>query len=296
MFRNFGKIYHIGKEEVDGILNGHCVLQEKIDGANTSIWCYDGIIRYGSRTRDITDRPEQFSGFISYIERNDMVKDFLIRNRDRDLVLYGEWLSKHTIPYKESAYGKFYLFDIYERATDKYWNQKDVAEIAEYLSLDYAQVFKEGGITMEDVELYAGKTNLGKVGEGVVIKNLDFVNKFGNSCYAKYVTKEFKEDNGIIFGNNNKSSECYNEQKIVNKYITLPRVKKAMNKIQVVVDERLWLNHTSRICSSVYNDMLVEEIWSIQKEVSSINFKTLQRIVYKKVALLYKEILNDNVF
>lgn len=38
MFIKYPKIHRLGKEETEGILNALCYIQEKIDGANTSIW------------------------------------------------------------------------------------------------------------------------------------------------------------------------------------------------------------------------------------------------------------------
>jgi len=53
-FKEYKKIQALHKEECDGILHGTCYLQEKVDGANASIWVEDGNIHCGSRTRDLT--------------------------------------------------------------------------------------------------------------------------------------------------------------------------------------------------------------------------------------------------
>ena len=62
--------------------------------------------------------------------------------------------------------------------------------------------------------------------EGIVIRNPEFINQFGDKCNAKLVSEGFMEDNGIVFGGNNKYSEAYWEQYISNKYIDVARVKK----------------------------------------------------------------------
>ena len=43
-FERYHKIYRIEKSENQGILDGLCHVQEKIDGANASIWMHDGKI------------------------------------------------------------------------------------------------------------------------------------------------------------------------------------------------------------------------------------------------------------
>jgi hypothetical protein len=53
-FRHYGKIHRLGKKETEGVLIGSVSIQEKVDGANTSIWLDDeGNIQMGSRTRTL---------------------------------------------------------------------------------------------------------------------------------------------------------------------------------------------------------------------------------------------------
>ena len=37
-FKKYPKIHRLGKEETEGILDGVCYIEEKLDGANASIW------------------------------------------------------------------------------------------------------------------------------------------------------------------------------------------------------------------------------------------------------------------
>jgi len=61
-FKEYKKIQALHKEECDGILHGTCYLQEKVDGANASIWVEDGNIHCGSRTRDLIKAGDGFNG------------------------------------------------------------------------------------------------------------------------------------------------------------------------------------------------------------------------------------------
>jgi len=288
-FKKYNKIHRLGKDETNGILDGVCFIQEKLDGANTSIWVDDGEIQMGSRNQQLKGG---FNGFCDYVNAHEGIKSLL--SIMPDFRLYGEWLVRHTISYSETAYKRFYLFDI--MVDDKYLPIPDVYTIANQFNIDAPYllgVFKNP--TDADIKALVGKSMLGDVGEGIVIKNPEFINEFGDQAHAKVVTEKFKEDNGIVFGGNNKYSESYWEMWVVNKYITLERVQKILHKIEPTIDGKLDMEHIPRIVNTVYNDMLTEEIWVIQKKVPSLKFRTLKRLVMKKAKQIFVDILNNDI-
>lgn len=292
-FRSYGKIHRLGKEETDGILIGTCHIQEKIDGANTSIWMEDGKLCMGTRTRQLPDEGDDFNGFVSYVRAHAGIAAFFADHPT--MRLYGEWLVKHTVEYRATVYKKFYLFDVY---TDEgtWLPSEKVAEIGKQYGIDTVPM--HGTIenpTMEQLMEYVGKSEFGDRGEGIVIKNLEFVNPFGETVFAKIVEQSFKEDNAIVFGGNNKHSDTYWEMWVVNKFMTLARVKKIMDKIQPTINERLDMKHIPRVINTAYHDMLTEEIWEIQSRVPAIDFKALSRCAQKKAKQIYVDILNDSI-
>lgn len=295
-FKKYPKIHRLGKDETIGILEGTCYVQEKIDGANVSIWLDKrGEVTCGSRNRELT---EGFNGFVEWVKGSENVKEFFQENPT--LRLYGEWLVKHTIAYNETAYRQFYLFDITEvedgEESEEFSAPEAVNMIAEAFGFKYPQLFGEfENPTVEQIQEFVGKSEIGDKGEGVVIKNMDFRDKYGNHNYAKIVTQAFKEDNGITFGGNNKFSDTYWEMYIVNKYMTLPRVEKIMNKLQPVIEEKLDLQHTPRVSGTAYHDMLTEEIWEIAGKVGTVDFKALKKLAQRKAQQIYKDIINDTI-
>lgn len=300
MFRTYEKIHRLGKEETDGILDAPVHVQEKIDGANLQVWLEDGVIHVGSRNNDVTFREDGFNGAVEYIQNHEGVKKLF--TDFPAFRLYGEWLVKHTIQYKETAYGKFYLFDIYSEYTDLDSNIKgfmptpEVNHIAEMYSIEKPHYYGEMLVTdLEQLKALVGKSMLGERGEGVVIKRPDFKNKFGDIVYAKMVAEDFKEDNAVVFGGNNKFSDTYWEVYVVNKYMTLPRIKKVMNKIQSEINERLDMQHIPRICMTAYHDLITEEAWEIAQKVQKLDFQALKRIAFKKAKQIYIDILNDAI-
>lgn len=293
VFRKYDKIHRLGKEETDGILIGLCHVEEKVDGANLSIWMDSNKeVHVGSRNNDVTYKD--FNGAPEYVKAHEGILNYL--NDNPTHTLYGEWLVKHTIDYNATAYKKFYLFDIYNNETGEYAWPQQVHEIATKYGIE--QVPYLGAIenpTVEQLKEMIGKSAFGDRGEGVVIKNVRFKDKFGNHCYAKIVDESFKEDNGVVFGGNNKYSDCYWEMYIVNKYITLARVQKIMNKIQPIVEKRLDLEHIPRIANTVYHDMITEEAWEIAQKVKVVDYDVLKRVSMKKAIQIYKDILNDSI-
>lgn len=300
MFIKYPKIYRLGKEENDDILKQEVVIQEKLDGANTSIWIDEAGLHIASRNQEITSG---FNGFVDYVKENKGIQKLLSDHPNYHL--YGEWLVRHTISYKETAYKKFYLFDILdiEKAKGKedgdlsgcFLALEEVEQIAKKYDVPFPQIFTQGIVKEEDVKEFVGKTEFGELGEGVVIKSDTFVNKFGNHSYAKIVTQKFKENNALVFGGNNKYSETYWEMYIVNKYCSLARVQKIMNKFQPAIDERLDKKHTPRIAHTCYHDMITEEAWEIANKVNNVDFKQLKRLATKKFIQIFHDILDNNI-
>lgn len=298
MLIKYPKIHRLGSDENDGILIGHCFIQEKIDGANTSIWLENGEIKCGSRNNELTGG---FNGFVDYAKGHAGIAELL---KDHpNFRLYGEWLVRHTLAYKETAYKKFYLFDILvdgeyegERVKGRWLTIDEVSMLADRYGIDAPKLFDVvENPSIDHLNSFVGKTELGDKGEGIVIKNFDFVNKFGACEYAKIVTESFKEENAVTFGGNNKHSDTYWEMYVCNKYMTLGRVQKVVDKIQPTVDEKLGMKHIPRILGTCYHDLITEEIWEIAKKVPRIDFKVLQRVCYKKARQVYVDILNDNI-
>lgn len=291
-YKKYPKIHRLGKEETDGILDYDVIVQEKIDGANCSIFWYEDGVRCGTKNRMLPE-DDSFRGLQEAVKTNELIHAFLEVNQD--LILYGEWLVKHTVTYPDEAYGKVYLFDVYNKETDGWLAQPDVQELAKSIGLEYPHVFATGKMTEEEIKEYVGKSNIAPSGEGVVLKAIGFTNKFGDHSYAKIVTQHFKESNAVVFGGNNKHSETYWEMYVVNKYCTTGRVQKIMQKLQSELDRRLDMEHTPRIAQTCYHDMITEEIWEIQKKVPKLDFNQLRRLCSRKFIQIYHDILNNSL-
>ncbi len=288
-FIEYKKIKRLGHEETDGILDTEVHVQEKIDGANVSLWMEDGEMKMASRTRVLT---EGFNGFCEYVMAHKGIERLIVAYPNYRL--YGEWLVRHTVAYDETAYKQFYLFDIMD-ADGKMLETWKVNELADACGINRPKYFGFMKTTQEELEKLVGQSDLGKEGEGVVIKNPTFINKFGDWQYAKIVSQKFKEDNAIVFGGNNKHSDTYNEMYVVNKYMTLERIQKIMAKIQPLEEKRLDKEHTGRIIQTAYHDLFVEEMWEIAKKFGKMDFKTLESLCVRKARKIYHDILDGHM-
>jgi len=295
-FRKYEKVHRLGKEEVEGILDGDCSITEKIDGANLSVWLGDGMeIRVGSRNNDLTANGNEFNGAVHYCNAHQGIKDLLYAHPKYRLYL--EWLIKHTLEYSATAWKKVYLFDIYDHENECFLPQNLVQKLAKEYGIDAVPdlgILHNPKIS-ELEELIKLPSAIGTIREGIVIRNPDFLNTFGDFCYAKLVREDFKEANAIVFGGNNKHSDSYWEIYIMNKYIDVARVRKIMNKLQPEVNERLDMKHIPRILGMVYHDVITEEAWDISKKAKKIDFDTLQRVCYRKIKQVYVDLLHDSI-
>ena len=290
-YRSYPKIYALHKEEVENILDGEVVVQVKIDGANSVVFLEDGIVRCGSRTR-MLPLDEDFRGLQQYIASKPKIKDWLEDNPD--MILYGEWLVKHSINYTQDNYNKWYLFDVYDSNKKEYWSQAAVEELAKELDVPYPIVYGIGKFTLEEIDNFVAQEWLGHKNEGVVIKPFDFVNKFGDRPYAKRVSQAFKEQNAIVFGGNDKHSEAYWEQYITNKYCTIATLDKNLNKLAPELGERFDKKHTPLVAVTCVHDTWTENSWEIFKKVPKLDFKKLNSLMTRKYIQLFHDKLENS--
>ena len=298
-FEKYNKIHALHKDECVGILDGKCYLQEKVDGANASIWLEDGLVHYGSRSRDLFKANDGFNGFGGWVATHPKLAAFF--EKYPNYRLNGEWLVRHTVGYKELSYKKFYLFDIVveEGETKTTLDFEEMYKLAEEFEIPAVHLYAViENPKLDDIKKFAGMSMLGDKGEGIVVKNMTFVNNFGDKTWGKYVTQEFKEDNAVTFGGNNKHSEAYEETYYMNKFMTLARVQKVLHKLESK-EGKLSEKHIPQIMGTCFHDLVTEEGWSITNEMSksgkAFNFKTFKSLCDRKSKSIFLEILTGDI-
>lgn len=279
-----------GRDEVAGIDAGPCHIFPKLDGTNGSIWCDSGRIRTGSRRRDLTDKAEDRDnfGFNKWVNEGPYAEKFkALFEAYPDWRLFGEWLVPHTIKnYRKDAWNRFWVFDVCV-------GEKEESGNVEHLHYDvYAPVLAEFGIDYIPVEHTATNPPIeslqhwaatcaflcedGTLGEGIVIKNYGFRNRYGRTTWAKIVRQQFKEENKAAFGAANHEFDPV-EAQIAERYLTEHVVDKEVAKI--IADVGGWSGPCiPRLLNTTFHTVVTEDLWDAIKRYKNpvVDFKRLR--------------------
>jgi hypothetical protein len=297
-FKKYQHIERFGTSEVSGIELGECYVFPKIDGTNSSIWFDDGKVQCGSRRRHLS-LDDDNAGFMAWAMQQPQILDYLNENPTHRL--FGEWLVPHSLKtYKETAWKNFYVFDVaidktpeeirhegddelkylhyefYKPLLEKH-NIAYVHPIAILRNGSYEQFIKQLGNNVFLIEDGKG------CGEGIVIKNYNWANKFGRQTWAKIITSEFKEKHAKEMGAPTVDGKKLVEEEIAKKYITTALIEKEHAKIEA---ETGWSSkHIPRLLNTVFYCLIKEDSWEFVKEFKNptINFKTLQHFVIGEI-------------
>lgn len=293
MFTRYQHIERYGTDAVDGIELGKVYIFSKLDGSNSSVWTEGDFIKTGSRNRELSLGNDN-QGFYTYIKKQPNISAYLKKYPSHRL--FGEWLVPHTLKtYHQKAWNKFYIFDV--MVEDRYINYDVYKEWLDEFNLEYIPAICSIQNSQSE-RLYHQLSNsnfliedgLG-LGEGVVIKNYDFVNKHGHTVWAKIVRSDFKAEHSKSMGHPEIQESETVELKIVEKFVTPHLVQKEYAKITTEMNG--WESkYIPRLLSTVYHDLIQEEMWEILKAYKNptINFRALRNFTTNKIKQIKKEI------
>jgi hypothetical protein len=298
-FLKYQHLERYGNTEVEGIEVGTCYVFPKLDGTNGSVWLdpskpFGEKFCCGSRNRELSLDNDN-AGFMKAMFDDDAVVPYIYQNPSH--VLYGEWLVPHTLKtYNDDAWRKFYVFDVYDRNKERLLSYDEYSEGLVAAGINVIApiaIIKNGSIDHFTECLskahYLVKDGEGS-GEGVVIKNYDYQNKYGRQTWAKLVTNEFKAKHHIAMGAPVVGGEIV-EEKIAAKYVTQALVDKVEAKI--VNEMGGWSSkYIPRLINTVWYDVVTEETWNFVKEFKNpkVDFKVLSHYVTAKIKELKKEL------
>jgi hypothetical protein len=280
-FDKYQHVERLGRSGVCGLTEGTCHVFPKIDGTNASVWLDDDVVQCGSRRRHLSLTSDN-AGFCAFVASG--IYQF------RQLLaahptwrLFGEWLVPHTLKtYREDAWRKFYVFDVMDG--EKYVPYVVYKEEMTRFGMEYIPCIAtviDG--RREQFESIAERNDFlmqpGEIGEGVVIKNYDYVNKYGRVTWAKLVRSEFSEQHVKHSGPPVVQGARTVERDIAAKYVTQTLVDKERAKI---VDEGRPIQ--PQLLGMVWHCILTEEIADAVKKLKNptIDFRVLQSCVTDK--------------
>ena len=298
-FRKYQHVERFGTSEVENIEIGTCYVFPKIDGTNSSVWLGDdGMIHAGSRNRELTFEKDN-AGFYATISKDERVTAYLQEHPTHRL--FGEWLVPHSLKtYRDDAWRRFYVFDVCVDADNEtgleYLPYEVYQPLVAEFGLDYLapiRIVKNG--CLDDFIKCVNENNFliadGKgVGEGVVIKNYDFYNRYLRQTWAKIVTSEFREKHHKEMGAPVSANRLV-EEDIVDKFVTRAFVEKEYAKI-VNANDGWTSKMIPQLLSRVFHELITEEIWNILKAFKNptINFKALNTMTIAQIKRIMPEI------
>jgi len=299
-FRKYQHIERFGTDEVDGIEFGKCYIFYKIDGTNGSVWLdNEGNLKAGSRNRELSLDNDN-AGFYNSIINNINIVNYIKSHPTHRL--FGEWLVPHSLKtYREDAWRKFYIFDVCidkEAEGLEYIPYEIYKPMLEEFSLDYIPpLVIINNPTYESLIKCLEKTGQFLIkdgegtGEGIVVKNYDFYNKYKRQTWSKIVANEFKEKHAKEMGSPEIKTEKMIEETIADEFCTETFIEKEFAKI--VNEQNGWQSkYIPMLLGRVFSELIKEETWNIVKKYKypKINYKTLNALVIQKVKTVKREI------
>ena len=281
--KKYMKIVRHGKSGTHLTLEtgGEIVIQEKLDGANASFRLDkdDNVVAF-SRNQQL-DEHNTLRGFHNFTQGLDA------GNLGVQAIYFGEWLVRHKLDYGENEQ-QFYLYDIYHTEAEEYLPFHLVKAEAKRLGLNLIPTFYEGRFqSMEHIQSFVGKSKLGEIGEGVVVKNTSYTDKHGNQQFTKIVSDEFAEKAKVKKQTIRSSKDSLDE--FIDTFMTDARVEKILNKLvdEDVLEEDYGIEDMGVIlknsASRIYEDIIEEELDTLLKK--------LKGKVGKRYPVMVKQVL-----
>ena len=275
-------------------LNNMVFVFAKLDGTNHCAWAdSDGNIHCGSRKREISKEHDNAQSFLYFTTEDKYagLRKWLTENPR--YILYSEWLhgmggAKQTGTIKGYEKPGLWVIDVFDTETGKY---VPYPQYRKWLESVYDQVEPPLYIvdhpSYKDIqEMVENHFNLPEdvLGEGIVIKNYDYVDQWGHYQVAKIVNAESKVGKGRI---KTKVPLQEVEKIIIDTYVTNADCEKAKQKVCVKfnLDEFEVNNKTMGFyLNALYQDLIEEELWTILKKLKNptINFGLLRQGIYLK--------------
>ncbi len=206
--KSYQKIMGNHKPEVEGILEGNIIVEEKIDGSQFRIQIdQHGNITCGSHHQELSNTDSNFNKVVQIALQ---IFDGTKATSEEPMTIFAEYMAKpkqNAIAYERIPKHFFIVFDIH--ANGRYLNRKEKMMMCDKFQVECVPALYQGpgeGLTEDKInELLARPSVLGHQGgydrlEGIVIKNYDKKYEFdeGHSLYghfmcSKIVNDSFKE-------------------------------------------------------------------------------------------------------
>ena len=253
---------------------------------------YQHIERLGTpatRNRALTAGVDDNHGVRAHILADNRFKDYLAEYPTHRL--YGEWLVPHTVrTYLGDAWKKFYVFDVMDGERYLPYDEYKPA-CAVHGILTVPPIARLSNPTFGEVAAFQNDCRFlikdGSLGEGIVIKRYDFVNRFGETVWAKLVRPAAKVAMKMQKPIDAESVEAA----IVEKFLSPELVEKEYAKI--ISDTGYWEKKLiPKLLGVTWYTFINEETFNFLRHFKNpkIDFKLLNALVIRQIKAVKPEL------
>lgn len=296
--KKFTDVVRMGHKTTQGVfhIDDPITITEKIDGANASFKREGDKVLAFSRNNHL-DESSDLGGFYQWVQANIDPTKLL-----EGVIMFGEWLNPHKVKYAPEHTKTFILFAIFNEFTQEYVSFSMVKDEARRLNLKLVPVFYEGVYqSYEHLQSFVGKTELGgtlggeTTGEGIVVVNYDYKDRYGDQVFTKMVVDKFAEVQHQKSPRDPNTPETI-EALWVKDNMTKARIEKLLLKLvdEGIIEEEFGIEDMGTILKNI-NRRLIDDM--IKEEVDYLpegyELKEIGRAVAGKSPNIIKEIIKE---
>lgn len=160
--------------------------------------------------------------------------------------------------YREEAWRRFWIFDVFNHIEDRFEIYDDYEAMLDGFGIDSAvppiAIVNNPGeqqlLGLLEQNTFLCEDGAGP-GEGIVLKQYGYRNRYGRVTWAKLVRNEFKERHKAVMGVSETDGSISVELRIAEKFVTEALVAKERSKIEVAL-----LNEKGVHCSEEADEFL----------------------------------------
>lgn len=297
--KKYTDVVRYGKGCTKGVIKEGDIISitEKVDGANSSFILDDenaiGVSCFSRRLP--LDVNNTLQGFYEWVNKNIVPIKEKLNPRFRYV---GEWTAKHKIQYKEEYTKTFLLFSIWDEIDEVYLSDDIVISESKRLGLKTVEYFYYGKfISYVHMMSFVGKSNITKepnCGEGVVVKNIDYLNSNNQQVFVKLVSVNFAEIQKQKLPKN-PNIDC-KDIEIIKSILTKARVDKNLHKLvdeDLIKREEFEIENIGKLLKLLGNRILDDMIKEENEYLCTFENSFLKRQVGKLLPITLKEVLKD---
>jgi uncharacterized protein YqeY len=287
-YHAYQHVEKLSSSATEGILNGTVYVFPKIDGTNAQIWLDAAGMHYGSRKREL-EKGRDNAGFMEWAVTQPKIQECLevMNAKFGQVSLFGEWLVPHTLKtYSEDAWRRFWVFDVFVPAENRYIPYEEYQPLLATYGIDYIPYLAKLDNPEQDALMELANKNTFLIqedkglGEGVVLKNYEFKNKWHRIVWAKIVLSEFKSKTRRNIEKKN-LEDGLRETEMVEMFYTKDIAEKILANILSEQGGEWDSKLLGRLIQTCWYDFVNECMWDIVKKFKNpiIDFKLLKKYV-----------------